>query len=267
LKGHLAPIEPICFVSRDHRVINGYLTLPLDRKRTNLPLIVVPHGGPWWRNVWGFTRENQEVQFFANRGYAVLQLNFRSSMGYGREFWTSGFKEWGQAMQNDVTDGVLWAIGHKIADPRRIAIVGESYGGYAALAGIAFTQEVHYVAAVDRAGISDLLLLFKEYQGYSMLPQLRDKIGDPDQAPDNEMLAKYSPITHSDRITTPLLIALGTFVQVVAPEQSATMYEDLKRQRMKPEIKYLPEGHIFQNEENLITYYETVDAFLKKHLR
>lgn len=265
LKGHLAPIEPICFISRDRRTINGYLTLPLGFKHTNLPLVVVPHGGPGWRNVWGFNRENREVQFFANRGYAVLQINFRGSIGYGREFWTSGFKQWGQAMQSDVTDGVLWAIQQKIADPKRIAIVGESYGGYAALAGIAFTKEVHYAAAVDRAGVSDLPTLFVEYP---KLAQLRVKIGDPNQ--DSEMLKDFSPALHCDRIKTsktPLFIAQGKYDRQVFPEQSTKLCDGLEKQGIKQEVLWLAEGHIFENEENLVAYYEAVDAFLKRHLR
>lgn len=266
LRNHLAPMTPIFFPSRDQRTINGYLTLPLGPKRTDLPLIVVPHGGPDWRNVWGFSRENREVQFFANRGYAVLQVNFRGSTGYGREFWEAGFKQWGQAMQNDITDGVLWAIGQKIADPKRIAIVGESYGGYAALAGITFTEEVHYAAAVDRAGLSDLLVLLAEYPK-SAFPELRIKIGDPDQESEREILKYFSPALQAQRISTPLLIAQGKYDGVVDPDQSTEMRNALANQGIHIKTLCLPEGHIFQNEENLIAYYEAVDAFLKEHLK
>ena len=266
LKGQLARIKPISFVSRDNRTINGYLTLPLGHKPTNLPLIVIPHGGPWWRNVWGFNRENREVQFFANHGYAVLQINFRSSTGYGREFWAAGFKQWGRAMQDDVTDGALWAITQKIADPKRIAIVGESYGGYAALAGITFTQGVHYAAAVDRAGISDLLMLFGEYQNDVSCDQLRVEIGDPNQESDRQLLENFSPALQCDKINTPLFLAHGTYDQQVPPEQSATMCDAMEKQGKDVQILWLAEGHIFQNEENLIAYYEAVDGFLKKHL-
>lgn len=264
LKGHLARIQPISFVSRYKRTINGYLTLPLGRKSRSLPLIVVPHGGPWGgRDVWGFSRQNREIQFFADRGYAVLQVNFRGSIGYGREFWESGFKQWGRAMQDDVTDGVLWAIDQKIADPKRVAIVGESYGGYAALAGIAFTQEVRYAAAIDRAGISDLPMLFDEYQDHPMRGELGVKIGDPNQ--EQLLLEHFSPALHCAGIKTPLFIAHGCYDRQVAPEQSRKIYNALGG--INVEIQWLPEGHIFQNEENLIAYYEEVDNFLKKHLR
>jgi dipeptidyl aminopeptidase/acylaminoacyl peptidase len=268
LKGHLAPIKPISFASRTGRVLNGYLTLPLQHGGTSLPLIAVPHGGPWdARDIWGFNRPNREIQFLADRGYAVLQVNYRGSMGYGREFWESGFKQWGRQMQDDITDGVLWAIKQKIADPKRIGIVGESYGGYAALAGIAFTRDLPYgyAAAIDRAGISDLPMLFNEYLGNPMWRELAMKIGDPNH--EDLLLNSASPALHCDKITTPLFIAHGCFDRQVPPEQSTKMRDALAARQVKVEIKWLPEGHIFQNEENLIAYYEAVEAFLDEHLR
>src|SRR5690606_27385147 len=123
---------PITFASRDGLTIHGYVTLPKGREPKGLPLVVNVHGGPWARDEWNF---NPEVQFLANRGYAVLQINFRGSTGYGRKFWEASFKQWGRAMQNDITDGVHWLVQQEIADPGRIAIYGGSYGGYATLAG------------------------------------------------------------------------------------------------------------------------------------
>jgi len=266
LKGRLARMECIEFQSRDNRIIHGYLTLPIasDHRRRPLPLVVIPHGGPWLRNYWGFNRENREVQFFANRGYAVLQVNFRGSFGYGSEFWQAGFKQWGNTMQYDVTDGVLWAIRQGIADKTRIAIVGESYGGSAALAGITFTHEkdFRYVAAVDRAGISNLLTLMNAIPN----AELREKVGDPVQ--DGGLLADFSPELHADQINTPLLVAHGTNDPIVDPAQSegivcAVVHSGHAR------VEYLPvkdEGHIFENEESRIAYYEAVEAFLKKYL-
>ena len=135
-ESELAPMKPVEYKSRDGLTIHGYLTLPLGREAKNLPVVINPHGGPWYRDTWGF---NPEVQFLANRGYAVLQMNFRGSTGYGRKFWEASFKQWGQAMQDDITDGVQWLIKQGIADPKRVAIYGGSYGGYATLAGVAFT--------------------------------------------------------------------------------------------------------------------------------
>lgn len=132
-------MTPITYTSRDGLTIEGYLTLPKGytmETAKKLPVVVNPHGGPWARDTWGY---NPEVQFLAARGYAVLQMNFRGSTGYGRKFTELGYKQWGQTMQNDITDGVEWLIKQGIADPKRIAIYGASYGGYATLAGVTFT--------------------------------------------------------------------------------------------------------------------------------
>src|SRR5205085_1524626 len=129
----LAPMKPVSYTSRDGLTIHGYLTLPLGREPKNLPVVVNPHGGPWVRDRWTY---NPEVQFLANRGYAVFQMNYRGSTGYGRKFWEASFKQWGRTMQNDITDGVQWLIEQEIADPTRVAIYGGSYGGFATLSGV-----------------------------------------------------------------------------------------------------------------------------------
>jgi dipeptidyl aminopeptidase/acylaminoacyl peptidase len=151
----LAPMKPIEYKSRDGLTIHGYLTLPVGREAKNLPVVVNPHGGPWARDEWGF---NPEVQFLANRGYAVFQMNFRGSTGYGRKFWEASFKQWGKTMQDDITDGVQWLVKSGIADPKRVAIYGGSYGGYATLAGVTFTPDL-YAAAVDYVGVADLFTI------------------------------------------------------------------------------------------------------------
>jgi dipeptidyl aminopeptidase/acylaminoacyl peptidase len=156
-ENELAPMKPIEYKSRDGLTIHGYLTLPLGRAPKNLPVVINPHGGPWARDTWGF---NPEVQFLANRGYAVLQMNFRGSTGYGRKFWEASFKQWGRSMQNDITDGVQWLIKQGIADPKRIAIYGGSYGGYATLAGVTFTPNL-YAAAVDYVGVANMFTFMK----------------------------------------------------------------------------------------------------------
>ena len=151
----MCDMKPIQYKSRDGFTINGYLTLPKGKEAKNLPVVVNVHGGPWARDNWGF---NPEVQFLANRGFAVLQMNFRGSTGYGREFWEASFKQWGQAMQNDVTDGAKWLTNEGIADKNRIAIYGGSYGGYATLAGLCYTPDL-YACGVDYVGVSNLFLL------------------------------------------------------------------------------------------------------------
>lgn len=141
----LSDMKPISYKSRDGKTIHGYLTMPKGKNLKNLPVVVNPHGGPWARDKWGF---NPELQFLASRGYAVLQMNFRGSTGYGKEFWMSNFKQWGKTMQDDVTDGVNWLIKEGIADPKRVGIYGGSYGGYATLAGLAFTPLTYMLAVL-----------------------------------------------------------------------------------------------------------------------
>jgi dipeptidyl aminopeptidase/acylaminoacyl peptidase len=148
----MADMKSISYKSRDGLTIHGYLTLPSGLKAKNLPVVINPHGGPWIRNYWGF---NKEVQFFANRGYAVLQVNYRGSDGYGKEFFTAGFRQWGRKMQDDITDGVNWLIKQEIADPDRIGIYGFSFGGYCSLSGITFTPEL-YSCGVSYVGIANI---------------------------------------------------------------------------------------------------------------
>ncbi|MGY8782153.1 MAG: prolyl oligopeptidase family serine peptidase, partial [Fidelibacterota bacterium] len=161
-ENHMAEMTPIKYTSRDGLTIHGYLTLPENSNGKNLPLVVNPHGGPWARDTWGY---NPQIQFLANRGFAVLQMNFRGSTGYGREFWEISFKEWGKSMQDDITDGVKWLIDEGIADPNRIAIYGASYGGYATLAGLAFTPDL-YACGVDYVGVSNIFTLLETLPPY-----------------------------------------------------------------------------------------------------
>ena len=140
----LCDMKPISYKSRDGLTIQGYLTLPKGYEAKNLPVIINPHGGPWARDYWGF---NSEVQFLANNGYAVLQMNYRGSTGFGKAFWESSFKQWGRTMQDDISDGVKWLVDQGIADPKRVGIYGGSYGGYATLAGLTLTPDL-YAAGV-----------------------------------------------------------------------------------------------------------------------
>lgn len=263
-EAQLADMKPIKYTTRDGLVINGYLTLPKGVAPKNLPVVVNPHGGPWARDVWRF---NPEVQFLANRGYAVFQMNFRGSTGYGRKFWESSFKQWGKAMQDDVTDGVQWLVKEGVADPRRVAIYGGSYGGYTTLAGITFTPDL-YAAAVDYVGVSNLFTFMKTIPPYwkPYLDMLQEMVGDMEK--DKELLASASPVMHVDRIKTPLFIAQGAKDPRVNKDESDQMVAALKKRGV--EVEYMVkdnEGHGFRNEENRFEFYDAMEKFLSRHLK
>ncbi|MDF2658609.1 MAG: family peptidase [Paenibacillus sp.] len=260
----LADMHPISYTSRDGLTINGYLTLPRNKKAENLPLIVNPHGGPWLRDVWGY---NPEVQLLANRGYAVLQVNFRSSTGYGKAFLDAGDKEWGLKIQDDITDGVQWAIQQGIADPERIGIYGASFGGYATLAGITFTPDL-YAAAVDYVGVSNIFTLLETLPPYweSMRNMFYERVGHPEK--DKELLKAASPVFHADRIVTPLFVAQGANDPRVNKAESDQIVEALRNRGV--EVEYMVkenEGHGFYNEENKIDFYSAMVRFFDSHLK
>ena len=261
-EGELAEMKPITYQARDGLTIHGYLTLPKGEAK-NLPMVVNPHGGPWARDHWGY---NPEIQFLANRGYAVLQMNFRGSTGYGRAFWEKGFREWGRTMQDDVTDGVNYVIAQGIADPKRVAIYGTSYGGYAALAGLAFTPEV-YACGIDCVGVSNLFTFLTTIPPYwkPMLDMFYEMVGHPEA--DKDLLAATSPALNADKIRAPLLIAQGAQDPRVNIAESDQMVAALKKHGIA--VEYLVkenEGHGFANEENRFEFYEAMERFLAKHL-
>jgi dipeptidyl aminopeptidase/acylaminoacyl peptidase len=236
----------------------------VGREAKRLPVVVNPHGGPWARDAWGF---NPEVQFLANRGYAVLQMNFRGSTGYGREFWLAGRKQWGLAMQDDVTDGVRWLIAEGIADPKRICIYGASYGGYATLMGLVKEPDL-YACGIDYVGVSNLFTFMKSIPPYwkPMLAMMEDLVGDP--AADKEQLARTSPALNAERIRAPLLIAQGARDPRVVQAESDQMVAALKARGIDvPYIVKENEGHGFANEENQLEFYGAMERFLAKYLR
>nr|WP_248513670.1 S9 family peptidase [Sporosarcina sp. NCCP-2222] len=260
----MADMHPISYQSRDGLTIHGYLTLPKNKKPENLPLIVNPHGGPWARDTWGF---NSEVQLLANRGYAVLQVNFRSSVGYGKTFTDAGDKQWGLKIQDDITDGVQWAIDQGIADPDRIGIYGASFGGYATLAGITFTPDL-YAAAVDYVGVSNIFTLLDTIPPYweTMRNNLYKRIGHPVE--DKELLEAVSPVFHADKIKTPLFVAQGANDPRVNQAESDQIVEALRKRGV--DVEYMlkeNEGHGFDNEENRIEFYNAMIDFFDKHLK
>jgi dipeptidyl aminopeptidase/acylaminoacyl peptidase len=259
----LAVMKPVTYTSRDGMTIHGYLTLPKDHPAKNIPIIVNPHGGPWVRDSWTF---NPEVQFLANRGYGVLQVNYRGSTGYGRRFMEAGFKQWGRAMQNDLSDGVLWLIEHGIADPKRVAIYGGSYGGYATLAGMTFTPEL-YACGIDYVGVSNLFTFMKTIPPYwkPFLEMTYEMVGHPEN--DHELLKAASPVFHVDKIRAPLFIAQGANDPRVNKDESDQMVEALKKRGI--DVPYMVkdnEGHGFLNEENKFEFYEAMEKFLAKHI-
>ncbi len=263
-EAQMAQMHPISYKSRDGLTIHGYLTLPKNKKAENLPMVVIPHGGPWARDVWGF---NPEVQLLANRGYAVLQMNFRSSTGYGKEFVDAGNKQWGLKIQDDITDGVQWAIDQGIADPEKIGIYGASFGGYATLAGITFTPDL-YAAAVDYVGVSNIFTLLETIPPYweTMLNMFHVRVGHPEK--DKELLKSVSPVFHADKIKTPLFVAQGANDPRVNKQESDQIVEALKKRGI--DVEYMVkenEGHGFMNEENKIEFYNAMTEFLGRHLK
>jgi len=263
----LCRMNPIEYKSRDGFTIQGYLTLPNGytiETAKDLPLVVNPHGGPWARDSWGF---NPEVQFLANRGYAVLQMNFRGSTGYGRKFWEDSFKQWGLTMQDDISDGVKWLVDKGIADPKRVAIYGGSYGGYATLMGIVKDPD-QYAAAVDYVGVSNMFTFMNTIPPYwkPMLDMFHEMVGDPKK--DSVLLVSVSPVFHVDKIKTPLFIAQGANDPRVNKAESDQMVEALKKKGVV--VEYMVknnEGHGFHNEENRFDFYKAMEKFLGEHLK
>eukprot|EP01026_Neomeris_dumetosa_P059853 TRINITY_DN56091_c0_g1_i4.p1 TRINITY_DN56091_c0_g1~~TRINITY_DN56091_c0_g1_i4.p1 ORF type:complete len:664 (-),score=71.74 TRINITY_DN56091_c0_g1_i4:392-2134(-) len=257
----LAKMEPVVITARDGVELPSYLTLPVleEGEPKNLPMVLYVHGGPWRRDNWGF---EPTTQWLANRGYAVLQVNYRASSGYGKKFVHLGDKQWGANMQNDLTDAVKWAIDQGYADPKKVAIFGGSYGGYATLAGLTFTPEL-YCCGVDIVGVSNVSTFMKSIPSYwEMYKQyLVERVGDVEN--DEQFNRKISPLFHIDKIQAPLIIAQGANDPRVKKAESDQIYEALKAKGLQVEYYlYEDEGHGFARPPNRLDFYSRTEQFL-----
>ena len=261
----LAEMKPVSYKSSDGLEIPAYLTLPRGVPAKNLPAVVVPHGGPWGRDEWGY---NPLAQFFANRGYVVLQPNFRASTGYGRKFLDAGNLEWGLKMQDDITWGVKYMIAEGIADPKRVGIMGGSYGGYATLAGVAFTPDL-YAAAVDVVGPSNLITLLDSIPPYweSVRKLFAVRMGDSSTPEGKKLLTDASPLNSASHIKTPLLVAQGANDPRVNRREAEQIVIALRDRGFPVEYILAPdEGHGFARPINNLALFMATEKFLADHL-
>ncbi|MGH3268637.1 MAG: S9 family peptidase [Trebonia sp.] len=259
----LAPMEPFSFTARDGLEIHGYVTFPPGQGRSSLPAVLDVHGGPQVRDSWGF---NPEAQWFANRGYLCVQVNYRGSTGYGKAFVAAGDREWGGKMHDDLIDAVSYITGQGWADPSRVAIYGGSYGGYAALVGAAFTPGV-FRCAVDIVGPSNLKTLLETIPPYwaPMIAQLYRRVGNPET--DAEFLWSRSPLSRARDIRIPLLIAQGANDPRVKQAESEQIVAALTEAGIEHEYLLFPdEGHGFAKPENRIEFYTAAERFLARYL-
>ncbi|MBO0822809.1 MAG: S9 family peptidase [Actinobacteria bacterium] len=262
-KYELAAMEPFSFAARDGLTIHGYLTFPPGAERSDLPTVLVVHGGPWARDVWGY---NPHAQWLANRGYLCIQVNFRGSTGYGKAFLNAGDREWGAKMQDDLSDAVSHAISQGWADPAKVAIFGGSYGGYAALAGAAFTPGI-YCCAVDIVGPSNLITLIQTIPPYwaPVISMFHRRVGDPDK--DKDFLWSRSPLSQAEQIRIPLLIAQGANDPRVKQAESEQIVAALEQHGIEYDYMLFPdEGHGFAKPENRLKFYAAADKFLSRYL-
>lgn len=259
----MARMKPIQYQARDGLTIHGYLTIPKGMKAEHLPVIVNPHAGPQWRNSWGF---NEFTQFFANRGYAVLQVNFRGSWGYGKRFLQAGFKQWGLKMQDDISDGVQWLIDQGIADKNRIGIFGWSFGGYAVLAGLTFTPDL-YACGIDFWGISNYFTFYHNQPArWSVYREMTNRRWG-DAVADSVQMYETSPVFHVANIKAPVFIGHSANDRRVVFLHSEELVRELKKHNKDYEYVLVEgEGHALTNSAKMTELMSRVEAFLEKHM-
>jgi dipeptidyl aminopeptidase/acylaminoacyl peptidase len=262
---HMAEMKAVRYPSSDGLEIPAFLTVPKGVSAKGLPAILLPHGGPWARDGWGF---NNLAQFLANRGYAVLQPNFRGSTGYGKKFLNAGNKQWGDKMQDDVTWGVKHLVAKGIADPKRVGIMGGSYGGYTTLAGVAFTPDL-YAAAVDIVGPSNLITLLDSIPPYWEAGRILfyERMGNPKTPEGKAQLERQSPLNSASKIRTPLLVAQGANDPRVKKAEAEQIVIALRDRGFPVEYILAPdEGHGFQRPVNSMALWDASEAFFARHL-
>ncbi|HUA40611.1 MAG TPA: S9 family peptidase [Streptosporangiaceae bacterium] len=262
-KYDLAPMEPFSYQARDGLTVHGYLTFPPGAERADLPTALLVHGGPWARDVWGY---DPQAQWLANRGYLCVQVNFRGSAGYGKAFINAGNREWGAAMQDDLSDAVAHVISQGWSDPAKVAILGGSYGGYATLAGAAFTPDL-YCCGVDIVGPSNLITLIETIPPYwaPMIAQFHNRVGDP--AKDRDFLWSRSPLSAVAQIRIPLLIAQGANDPRVKQAESEQIVAALQKAGIEHDyMLFEDEGHGFAKPENRLKFFAEADRFLARYL-
>lgn len=261
----LCNMDTISYKASDGRLISGYLTLPNTGKKTNLPLVVMPHDGPFGqRNSWGY---NSEVQFLANRGFAVLQVNYRGSVGYGKDFYSAGFKEVGGKMQQDITDGVNWLIANKTANPKKVALFGRGFGGFSALYGVSFNPQL-YNCAVVQNGLINFLAYIKEVPPFlkPSLQRMYEMVGDPEK--DADQLRAISPVFHPDKVKAPI------FIYQDARDRRANISElehyVREVQRRNVQVKYILNKNArgsSANENSRMHMYAEIEKFLMSNMK
>jgi dipeptidyl aminopeptidase/acylaminoacyl peptidase len=259
-KYKLAKVRPIQYTARDGMTIYGYLTTPAGVEAKNLPMVVFPHGGPWGRDLWGY---DPYAQWLANRGYAVLQPNFRASTGYGKQYLNAGDRQWAGAMHTDLLDGKDWVVQQGVADPKKICIMGGSYGGYATLAGLAFSPDA-FACGVDIVGPSNLNTLLRTIPPYwsTFLAIFHKRMGD-----DEAFLNSQSPLFKADQIKAPLLIGQGANDPRVNKAESDQIVAAMRKNKKDVEYYVFPdEGHGFARPENRMAFNAASEVFLAKYL-
>jgi dipeptidyl aminopeptidase/acylaminoacyl peptidase len=260
----LCAMKTISYKARDGLLINGYLTLPLGNKKDNYPVVVMPHDGPWGRDTWGY---DDQVQFLANRGYAVFQVNYRGSTGYGKAFRSAGYKQVGGKIQDDITDGVHWLIDTKVANPKKIAIFGGRFGGFSALYGVSFHPEL-YNCAVVQYGLINFFTYIKDAPPF-VKPYLKmtyEMVGNPET--DADQLRAISPVFHTDKIKVPLIIFQGAKDQRANISELNQFVRELRKRNV--DVKYFlkpNERAYFRSEHNRMEMYAEIEKFLDKNMR